>query len=253
MEKSVYDKNLVFDLPVEYKGLKIYPVLMKNYYEFHFLVQSIIMEKNSIPDVSIITMTYLEYLYRFTKKETPYALFFQELLAMVLKIDSKKIILKFNDNLKPIFIVDGTSYDSDDFDQIKLIICEQNMVEIPDETIQKEIRDKMEEARKIKAKASQTKMGSLEDLVVAVLVSTSLKIDDIYNLSIRKFNKIIERLDHKLHYQIYLTASMSGMVKFKDEKFIKHWLADLDRDKFAGVTIGLDEIKSQVNFENHKK
>jgi len=253
MEKSVYEKNLVFDLPVEYKGLKIYPALMNNYYEFYFLVQSILMEKNSIPDVSIITMTYLEYLYRYTTKDNPYALLFKELLAMVLRIDSSRIELKFNENVKPIFLVDKITYDSDDFENIKLIICEQNMVEIPDETIQKEIRDKMEEAKRLKAKMSQTKMGSLEDLVVAVLISTSFKIDDIYNLSIRKFNKIIERLDHKLHYQIYLTASMSGMVKFKDEKFIKHWLADLDKDKLAGVTIGLDEIQSQVNFENQKK
>ena len=253
MEKSVYEKFFAFDLPIEYKGLKIYPALMKDYYEFHFLVQSIVMEKNSIPDVKIITMTYLEYLYRYTTKDTPYALFFRELLALVLRIDSNRIELKFNEKVKPIFLVDKKEYDSDDFENIKLIICEQNMVEIPDETIQKEIRDKMEEAKRLKAKMSKTKMGSLEDLVIAVLISTSFKIDDIYNLSIRKFNKIVERLDHKLHYEIYLSASMSGMVKFKDQSFIKHWLADLEQDKFAGVSIGLDEIKSQVNFENLKK
>ena len=253
MEKSVYEKFFAFDLPIEYKGLKIYPALMKDYYEFHFLVQSIVMEKNSIPDVKIITMTYLEYLYRYTTKDTPYALFFMELLALVLRIDSNRIELKFNEKVKPIFLVDKKEYDSDDFENIKLIICEQNMVEIPDETIQKEIRDKMEEAKRLKAKMSKTKMGSLEDLVIAVLISTSFKIDDIYNLSIRKFNKIVERLDHKLHYEIYLSASMSGMVKFKDQSFIKHWLADLEQDKFAGVSIGLDEIKSQVNFENLKK
>ena len=253
MEKSVYEKFFAFDLPIEYKGLKIYPAIMEDYYEFDFLVKSIVMEKNSIPDVKIITMTYLEYLYRYTTKDTPYALFFRELLALVLRIDSNRIELKFNEKVKPIFLVDKKEYDSDDFENIKLIICEQNMVEIPDETIQKEIRDKMEEAKRLKAKMSKTKMGSLEDLVIAVLISTSFKIDDIYNLSIRKFNKIVERLDHKLHYEIYLSASMSGMVKFKDQSFIKHWLADLEQDKFAGVSIGLDEIKSQVNFENLKK
>ena len=255
MENSIQEKNLVFDLPVKYKKLEIYPVLMKDYYDFHFLVQSIILEKNSVPDVEVISMTYLNFMYKNSSKQKPYAFMFRELLAVCLRIEPSRIIVKYDeDSFEPIFLVDDERYDSKDFEEIKKIICEQNLVDIPNEKIQKEIRDKIEEARKLREKISGgNKMGSLEDLVIAVVISTSLKIEDIYNLSIRKFNKILQRLDHTMHYKIYLTASMSGMVKFKDENFIKHWLANLEKDELEGVTVGLEEIKGQLSFENIKK
>ena len=60
-------------------------------------------------------------------------------------------------------------------------------------------------------------MASFEDQMICVLISTNLSLDDIYNLTIRKFIKIIQRVELKMHYQIYLQASLSGFVEFKDK------------------------------------
>ena len=49
-------------------------------------------------------------------------------------------------------------------------------------------------------KQNEYKMCSLEDQMVCVLISTSLKFEDINKLTIRKFSKILERVDYKLHY-----------------------------------------------------
>lgn len=247
-----YMKEITFDMPIEYKGLKIYPVPMEEYFNFNFFIQSILLEKNSIPDVKVISMSYLEFMYKYTTPETPYAVMFRELLSMCLRVEAKDIKIAYNENMKPIFVVNETEFNNQDFEEIKLIICEQNLVDIPDEKIQKEIRDKIEEARKLRAKMNgSSKLGTLEDFVVSVMISTSLKIEDIYKLSIRKFNKILQRLDHKLHYEIYLSASMSGMVKFKDKSFLKHWLADLSKDGLD-ETIGLDSMKDHISFKDLK-
>ena len=36
-----------FDRPLQYKKLKVYPVKMENYFEFHVWVRSLLLEKNT--------------------------------------------------------------------------------------------------------------------------------------------------------------------------------------------------------------
>lgn len=250
-----YAMEITFDLPIQYKTLSVYPVTMKDYHKLNYFSQSILLEKNSIPDVKIISMSYLEFMYMQTNQKTPYAYLFRELLALCLRVDVEEIVVKFEEETnKPIFVVSGEKYYSEDFEELKLIIAEQNLLEIPNEMIQKEIRDKMEEARKLKEKMSgNSKTGSLEDLVVSVVISTSLRIEDIYGMTVRKFTKVLQRLDHKMHYEIFTSASLSGLVKFKEKDFIRHWLADLSKGDLDDVTVGYDEIKSHISFDDLKQ
>lgn len=61
MKKAIgdYEIELTFDLPIEYKNLKIYPATIDNYYEFYTYVGCFFLEKNSIPDVRIIQISLL--------------------------------------------------------------------------------------------------------------------------------------------------------------------------------------------------
>ena len=74
---------------------------------------------------------------------------------------------------------------------------------------------------------------------------------DIYDLTIRKFEKILQRVDAKLHYQIYLSASMSGFVSFKDENAIKHWMNDLSKnDKYEDVKVDMETMRNKIEDVN---
>lgn len=98
---------------------------------------------------------------------------------------------------------------------------------------------------------NKQKMCSLEEQMICVLISTSLTMEDIYKLTIRKFEKILQRVDAKLHYQIYLSASMSGMVKFKDDNAIQHWMNDLTKeDKYSDVKVDMDEMRNKIEGAN---
>ena len=86
---------------------------------------------------------------------------------------------------------------------------------------------------------------------MAIEESVIDELQDIYELTIRKFSKILERVDHKLHYEIYLGAEMSGMVKFKDENQIKHWMADLTKsDNYEDVKVDADEMHHKIDDIN---
>ena len=82
--------------------------------------------------------------------------------------------------------------------------------------------------------------------MISLSVATGISMNNIYEMSIRKFRKSIERVDHKLHYEIYLAASMSGFVEFKNKDAIKHWMADLTKDSLPEM-IPYEEFEGKVS------
>lgn len=254
---SYNDIFFTYDKPVPFKGLKIYPVKMDNYLEFTYYSQCLLVEKNSFsPDsslskeekIKIISMSELEYLFLNSDKDTsPFLTMLIGLLYLCLGLKKEdKVTFDFDDGGKPFIKINEAIINAQDFIEIKNIICEQNLVELPDFTIQKEVRDAMKKAKQYEAESGGNKMASLEDLFVCALVSTPLNLEQLYNLTIRKFMKIIQRVDLKLHYQIYLSASLSGMVTFKDKSFIKHWMAEIIPNKNDGL-LDKESVENKIN------
>lgn len=250
---EIYDEFLYYDKPIPYKELLIYPATVNDYLKFHFYVMSLLLDKNSVPDIEVISMPYLRFLYHMASTSgLPYLYMFKELLKMVLHIDNDEAFyFGLDDKNKAIFKVNGVTYNSEDFDEIVDIIFMQNCIDHIDDSIQKEIREEMEKAERYRMQQNAHKMGSLEDQIICILISTPLKLDDIYNLTIRKFSKVLERVDHKLHYEIYLSAQMSGMVEFKDKNAIKHWMCDLTKsDKYSDVKVDTKELHDKIDGVN---
>ena len=82
-------------------------------------------------------------------------------------------------------------------------------------------------------------------------IKVSYKLEDIYKLTIRKFSKMLQRIDHKLHYQIYLSAEMSGMVEFKNKDAIVHWMNDLsNKDEYQDVKVDMEDMNSKIDVIN---
>jgi len=268
---SKYETYYMYDEPVKYKNLTIHPALVKDYFKFFYFADCFTLDKNSINDAKVISMSYLDYMYeegayyeyvefinssdekidyisyvnnKYGEERKPLVAFFDAIMRIVTRDENIKISYGKNKKNKPVIVVNDEEYNSSDFDEIKNIICEYNTVELPDDTIQKEIRDNMKKARELRSR-SNIKMASLEDQIICILISSSLSLDNIYNLPIRKFVKILERVDATLHYKIYLAASMSGMVEFKDKSFIKHWMSDLTRNKLDLVPF--EQIKDTVS------
>ena len=226
------------------------------------------LEKNSIRDpvmaVKAIAMSYLEYLDFVSDRDEKGNLvpdaplrWFVGLLALVLdkKEDENFTIVYGSDkNGKPFFKIGDDIYNSSDFDELRKIISEQNALELPDEKIQKEVRDSMEEARRFKERLNKSKTASFEEQLTALSLYSGWDLDKIYNMTIRKFNMAIQRANHMIMSNIYLTASMSGFTTFKDKSILRGWLADLtSEDKYADVTVGLDSITKKVSGEEAKE
>jgi len=250
-----YANLLYFDKPIPYKNLELYPLTVENYLLFHNFVSCLFLEKKQ--QIEYINMSYLKFLIEeFTHDNVIPIYHFVLLLELCLKKkfakqDGEKILFKDFEfgykEEKPYFKIGKFFYNNADLEQIKNIICLQQGLINEEEQIDSELKSFLEKSLKLQQIKN---FGDLEDLIVCVTISTNYKLDDIYKLPIRKFNKILERIDKKMNYQIMKTAEMSGMVKFNSE--IEDWRTDTDyRSKYDSVLMKKEEFDNK--FNNNKK
>jgi hypothetical protein len=263
---SMYELYTTFDKPIPYKDLLFYPILLKDCFEFYTFVDCLTIEKNDIPDAKVISMTYLEYLYYASTPENSYLHLgmILRLLLMCLHMEMTDEDIKsgnipidflYDTNKKPIIKIkvevngkmEEKFFDSNDFDEIRKIITLQNAIELPDETMSKQLRDTIKEQQEYRQKLSGFKQADLEEQIGCVYISTGATLEELYNMPIRKFLKIQRRIDEKLHYQIFKSASMSGFVTFKDKNFPLHWMRDLNKNVLDDLIVDVEEAKQKMN------
>lgn len=250
-----YANLLYFDKPIPYKNLEIYPLTVEQYLLFHTFLSCLFLEKKQ--QIEYINMSYLKFLIEeFSHGNTIPIYHLVLLLELCLKmkfteqigdnIQFKNFEFGYKDN-KPYFKIGKFYYNNNDLEYIKNIICLQQGVVNEEEHIDSELKKFLEKSLKLQQIKN---FGDLEDLIVCVTISTVYKLEDIYKLPIRKFNKILERIDKKMNYQIMKTAEMSGMVKFNSE--IEDWRTDTDyKSKYDSVLMKKEEFDNKFNNNNN--
>lgn len=199
-------------------------------------------------------MKYLEYL--FYEKDEDGEQHYLPILAQLLRVVLRKKdeeITKIESDGNPYLWVGSEGekvvLDKNDFEEVRDIIIEQNLLSPPNYKIEKSLRDSMEEARQIRKRMHGSDEAGIEDQVVALMDETGISLDDIFSMTYRKFSKALERADHTLHYKIYLAASMSGMVTFKDKSFVKHWLSEIKKNEFSEL-LEYNSVEKTINSGN---
>lgn len=250
--ESKYTVYYTFDDPVPYKRLLLYPPKLRDYVEFYSTVDCLQLEidgfEGSVEDkIKVIQMKYIDFLFFVSddKNQTVAKLFY--LLKLMLHADDNTKIYPYLDSNNHVYLdINGEIYDWQDFDEIKKIICEQNMIDLPDLTVQKEIRDNIRKGQEIKARQG-TRMADLEGQILAIVAATGMSVDNVYSLSLRKFRLLVERLATLIEYKILATAKYSGFVEFKDKSIPTHWLADLKNIKdVPDGMMPIEEINKKV-------
>lgn len=311
----IYRRKLscyIYDEPVKFKQLDIYPIKVSEYLDFYSYIDCLQIDKNSIPDIKVISMSYLDYLVSASDSTNYYYSKVILLLKLCLHLndfsviteDAAKLIYNSGKNLllskvefpekeediivisrsgnkswdeiskiikdespdgmfyfdegdtiqivknknKNLIQIKDGFYSSEDFDEIKKIILEQNDVEEIDEQVRKEYRDELELAR-IRANNanSKDKMCDFENQMICVSVALCCSLDEVKNFTIRKFKKYIARINHKMTYEIFKPAILSGNVTSKDKSFPSFWMADLESEsKYSGVLVEEEDVNKKL-------
>lgn len=137
--------------------------------------------------------------------------------------------------------------DKNDFDNIRYIILYQNIPDYDDEYIDPNVKKVLDEALAFKNR-NKAKMCDFEEQKVCVNIINGMRFEDIDNITLRKFSKIIEFANKKINYEIAKTGEMSGMVTFKEE--IHHWMTKTKSDKYSEVLTDFGEFSNKIKQAN---
>ena len=223
-----YDKNLLWEIPIEIYGLHIYPVIMRNVYEFYDSISTLQINPmelgNEMMGSTLSTLSYLEIAIFFCKIDKSFQERFNTILKLAFRVSDESIRVGSKDdkvNLKIIQNGKEVEISSGKFNRIKDIICYQNAIDIIDLRQNQMI---LEANKRVDAMASANSDISLEDQIFAVAAISQIDIKDIERWSIYRFKKMTSSHDIIINYKIFKSAEMGGFVKFKGGNPFKSWM-----------------------------
>lgn len=256
------DSVNLFGDPIEFNGLLLKPIKMKNYMLFMSVIDVLRLKKNRTPDINVIRMSYIEYLFSHLQQNENGNQFLTMLLVVFKLCLSEKqfktvefkiidgeyfIIYKSIANLdvedsNPSFI------NAESFEELRVLILKMNKLRDVDYRMSEETQALLEKARIERARmdGGASLNLTMEDMVDCYHVWTGFSYREIQNEPIYKFIKNVSRMVMIDTYNINKTAEMSGNVKFKKE--IEHWLRHIEEsDEYEGAKISLNKFVGEFN------
>lgn len=274
--KEYIESYVAFGKAIPYNGLKIRPILVKDFYQFRDAQNVLKIDKNKIPDIEIIQMTYLRFLmllmvehkelvedfliimslclgatYRRELRNTDFEP--NELLTQQIRKDEYQIIIngwnvgfRVCDNQTWLQLyTDGDMVEINDsqFNDLKSIILFQNIYEYDDMEMSDDFRRVVEEYYAIKNK--DIIIPTLEDRMMAVAISSSYKLEELYELPLRLFDALFEYSVEKLEYQVNKLIVNLAQGEIKGFK-LSHWVYKTKKDKYSEIFTDAQELVKKV-------
>lgn len=242
--------SLLFNDPVQYKEIQLYPITMKDILLFQMFSPSLTVRKDSIfHDKKIIKMNYLSFLkYCYGNVDleegykiiglSQYYLFAIRLLQMCCKEEEVGVDNQGN------IAINGEGITHDEFDDLRRIIIAQNGIDFDvDEFVHYDTAQNLLKAERDVQKERDS--ATLEDYIDSLVVALNTTEDRIKNMTIRKFYRYLRRYQSHEFYQMAKSGEYTGMVSFKEP--IPYWMSSLDEDdKYENIKTNTDEIKSKI-------
>ena len=268
---------MAFDRPVEYEGFKIYPIKVKDYYDFvnNYLILK--LEKNKIPDVKIIQMSYLEYLFQVIYENENAKSAFLTVLRLSFGIEfSSKKMMPYNDpitneafakgaflrllnknndvvryyingygvqfvieNNRIYLLLFGKRISAAQFDEIIRIIFYQNDYSYDDSPMSADFKRVVDEYYALKNKGLV--MPTIEDKMIDIMSQTGLTKKELCEMPIRTMDKLLSTIQDRINYQIAHTYNLLSTEKHD----IDDWVVKKKKERYSEVFSSTDEIESK--------
>ena len=142
------------------------------------------------------------------------------------------------------FFLNGVKVTSQEFNKLRQYLMYQNLPDFKDDSwVDKAIRDDQALKNEIKSQGAGT--ASLERKMMGICLNTNLKLEEVYNLSMRKFLMLLGMIDDIMNYKITKQALMSGFASLPKGETIDHWLYKKEEGLY-GKAVDADAYRMQV-------
>lgn len=240
------------DMPVEYKELKIKPILMKDIFTFLYVSDILTIEKNKIPDVDVIQMSYLDFIVKkllldstsidADNEVTQGGLWKYKLSKIIeLCLDAELSNVDFIcENNKFKLKINNIIIDSKDFDEIKRIILYQNFYDFDDTPMSDDFKKVVDDYYKLKYK--RIKMPSIEDKKDVIMFKTSYTSEQISNMTYRRFERLFYKIVAEDDYMVGAMFKTAG-----NKEPLEHWVYKDKKNRYSEIFSDSDAFKDRFN------
>lgn len=259
------------DLPVLYKlkcgyELKIYPILVKEWDLFEECFDIMLIDKDSISNAEIISMSYLEFLkeIRFNIKEViegTNVIFgenelnkFKQLFSICMKedyvnienIDNRCDVIMGGVNKNKDIILKATITNKE-FKEISDIIMFQNIRHYDDRKLDPEVQKIYNDY--ISLKQRDIHQPSIEEQINYFIGITGMDISKIEEMTYRRFDGVFDSMVSRDEY--FTTKMIETSEKFKCDKTSINYLYQKKKDKYDGFIQDSKVLEDKINGINN--
>ena len=233
-----FDEPVPFELKKDKKTIYIYPITVRNSEYFRSSVGILTIDKNSIPDPKIISMSYLQFMCEslFADKELGQAYISAMYNIMHLCLGLKAPAIKWENNRPFIYDLEqGVEISAKEFDSIKRIILYQNFLHYDDTYISPEAKQAMEETAQLKN--ANIDFPNLERRMAIISSHTGILKKDQIQMTMRAHDALLEEVRGEVDYIGSLNAILIADAFAKDKREHSEWVYRRKRSKFEGYFV----------------
>lgn len=142
-------------------------------------------------------------------------------------------------------LVNGVCITPKEFDLLRQIIMYQNLPDYKDDSwVDPEMREDQKKKQELLAKKNKTGSATLERKIVCMAAKSSYTINEIYELTMRKFIMLLSAIDDAMNYECTRIGLMTGMVSTKEP--LEHWIYKKESEDLYGDAVTLDDMTKEI-------
>lgn len=270
---AIIEQYRAFDTPVPYKGLLLYPVKAQDYYRFVSNVGVLGIQKNRTPDIKIIQMSYLQFVFGLILNDIEWRGKFIEIMQLCLGVEVDELSNvriqrgsfwnEMGDNGSLIFHLNGYAIDfidrdgrlfikifnselsASDFDELIRYIYYQNVYDYFDEFVSDDVREVVEKYYKMKNK--DIKPPTFEEKIISVMSVLGVTKPQLANMSMisveQLFHSSVRRTDYMVEHN-YRAHAMTD----KPLPDIEHWAYKSNKERFSEVFVNAESFAKNASM-----
>ena len=270
---AIIEPYRAFDAPVPYKELLLYPVQAQDYYKFMSSVGVLGIQKNRTPDVRIIQMSYLQFVFGLILNDVEWRKKFIDIMQLCLKVEvtelgnhriqrgsfwnemgaNGELIFHLNgyevdfiDRNERIFIrLNGIELSGAEFDELIRYIHFQNVYDYFDDFINDDVREVIEKFYSMKNK--DIVPPTFEQKIISVMSAlgvTKPQVATMTMISIEQlFHSVVRRTDYMIEHN-YRAHAMTD----KPLPDIEHWAYKSNKERFSEVFVNAESFAKNASM-----
>lgn len=270
---AIIEPYRAFDAPVPYKELLLYPVQAQDYYKFMSSVGVLGIQKNRTPDVRIIQMSYLQFVFGLILNDVEWRKKFIDIMQLCLKVEVEELgnhriqrgsfwnemgangelifhlngyEVDFIDRNERIFIrLNGIELSGAEFDELIRYIHFQNVYDYFDDFINDDVREVIEKFYSMKNK--DIVPPTFEQKIISVMSAlgvTKPQVATMTMISVEQlFHSVVRRTDYMIEHN-YRAHAMTD----KPLPDIEHWAYKSNKERFSEVFVNADSFAKNASI-----